>query len=265
MSQECTSDNGIANDEMQNKNCTLIPELIQFKQNAGKRLVMTHLNVNGLRSKFPEIGEILRNGCTDFFSLAETKLDNSFPISQFDVPNYKTYREDRNGNGGGLACYVSSSIPHRIRTDLIPVLNGIEAIVIELQLKSAKVCVVTLYRPPSVHVGYLIDVIDSISQKCVSESCEIIFMGDLNVDFMITNHPLTDIMDLYDYVNVVKKPTCFKSVSKPTLLDVILSNKPRILGPTININTAISDFHNLIGVSMKCYIAERRIRKIFYR
>ena len=47
----------------------------------------------------------------DILSIAETKLDSSFPSAQFLVHGYKTpYRKDGNKHGGGLLVYVKEDI-----------------------------------------------------------------------------------------------------------------------------------------------------------
>ena len=44
--------------------------------------------------------------------------------------------------------------------------------------------------------------------------------------------------------NLVKTFTCEKG--KPTLIDLILTNKPKRFINTISVDTGLSDFHNLI-------------------
>ena len=54
-------------------------------------------------------------------------------------------------------------------------------------------------------------------------------------------------MDAYDMFNIVDK------TENNTILDVIItSNRKRIAG-TLNVNTGISDFHNLIAFSSKMH------------
>ena len=41
----------------------------------------------------------------------ETKLDDSFPVSQFEIDGFSTpFRLDRNKNGGGILLYIRSYI-----------------------------------------------------------------------------------------------------------------------------------------------------------
>ena len=45
------------------------------------------------------------------FLISESKLDSSFPNSQFKINGYKIFRRDRNRYGGGLLLYVNEEIP----------------------------------------------------------------------------------------------------------------------------------------------------------
>jgi len=45
----------------------------------------------------------------DVFAIAESKIDESFPTSQFQILGYKTpFRLDNSGTSGGLLVYVKS-------------------------------------------------------------------------------------------------------------------------------------------------------------
>ena len=78
---------------------------------------MHHLNVYSIRYKFNEAHCILSEGLVDIFVLSETKLDDSFPNSQFHVSNFSMYRKDRTSHGGGLMVYINSLLPHCHRQD----------------------------------------------------------------------------------------------------------------------------------------------------
>jgi hypothetical protein len=80
-----------------------------------------------------------------------------------------------------------------------------------------------------------------------------------------TKHELTEFMDLYNLRNIVKGATCFKSVSNPSLIDVILTNKPRTLSGHLNASNGLSDFHNIICAATKHNLDEVTKNKIRYR
>ena len=53
-----------------------------------------------------------------------------------------------------------------------------------------------------------------------------------------------DLKDTYNLSNLVKSTTCFKS-SKDTLLDVLLTYKPKSLQKTFVCETGLNDCHTL--------------------
>ena len=74
--------------------------------------------------------------------ISETKIDESFPTSQFLIDGFfSPYRLDRNSNGGGILVYFKNNI---ITKSLKTIKLSIEAIFIEMNLRSKKM-VVALY------------------------------------------------------------------------------------------------------------------------
>ena len=71
-----------------------------------------------MRHKFSPLADALTKHIVDVMFIQETKLDASFPEAQFDVPNYKSYRNDYKDNSGGIICYVRDDIAHRCRPEL---------------------------------------------------------------------------------------------------------------------------------------------------
>ena len=59
-----------------------------------KNVFLRHLNVNSLRNKFESINELIKH-TFDIFFVSESKLDSSFPDSQFSIPGYHIVRKDR--------------------------------------------------------------------------------------------------------------------------------------------------------------------------
>ena len=59
----------------------------------------------------------MTNSQTSVF-FAETKLDDTFNKCNFNVTNYKAFRNDRTASCGGLIAYVWSNLPARRRPDL---------------------------------------------------------------------------------------------------------------------------------------------------
>ena len=186
----------------------------------------------------------------------------------FKVDNYTFYRRDRpNVNcinaGGGLAAYVSSVIPHRIRKDISFNQDGIEDMVFEFAMKKQKWFFILMYRPPSVNVNMLRGAIKYLYDRCQNESQNIVILGDLNVNFNDAQNQLQDELDIYALSNIVNGPTCFKSVSNPSLVDVILTNNTRKFHPSLNVDIGVSDHHTMVLAATKMYAPKSDKKVIF--
>ena len=72
----------------------------------------------------------------DISMILESKLDDSFPDSQFLIEGFgKPFRLDRNRNGGGIMLFIRSDIPAKvISTDKSP----FETFYVELNSRKKK-------------------------------------------------------------------------------------------------------------------------------
>ena len=61
-------------------------ELKQHRKNNHSNLIIGSLNINSLRNKFDTVHYLLKCQYIVILALCETKLDDSFPKCQFDVP-----------------------------------------------------------------------------------------------------------------------------------------------------------------------------------
>ena len=87
--------------------------LEKLKLNNINRLIVGHLNINSIRNKFEQLKLMLRENI-DIIMISETKIDESFPASQFVIPGYSNpYRYDRNSSGGGLMIFIREDIACR--------------------------------------------------------------------------------------------------------------------------------------------------------
>ena len=66
------------------------------------RLIIGNLNINSISNKFDQL-KLFVQGKVDILIVTETKLDSTFPTSQFVIFGYsEPYRFDRNRNGRGV-------------------------------------------------------------------------------------------------------------------------------------------------------------------
>ena len=104
----------------------------QFRKTCQYNFIFVHVNINSIRYKFAALQEILNKRHVDFLAISESKLDNSFPDSQFQVDGFKIYRHDRSSKSGGLLLYIRENIPHRRLTQYESNCDGIEMICTEI-------------------------------------------------------------------------------------------------------------------------------------
>ena len=91
----------------------------------------------------------------------------------------------------------------------------------------------------------------------------VILLGDLNFKMLVKEKsaPLIELCDIFDLTNMVKEPTCFPKNSNPSLVDVILTNKPKTFNGTRICDTGLSEVHRLVACVMKNTVKQKRIGK----
>ena len=121
---------------------------IKFPRKTNKKeCTIALLNVNSLPSKFIEIKELLVDGVFDILCIQETKLDSTFPNSQFHVIWYSIFRRDRKKGGGGVMIFVRDSI---IAMPIKIVCKFVETILLDLTIGQTRFALIAAYKPPSV-------------------------------------------------------------------------------------------------------------------
>ena len=88
--------------------------LHQVRINNPSRIIFGQININSIRNKFAQLIYIVSNEI-DILMVSETKLDDTFPTSQFLMQGYSTpFRKDRTSKGGGILLYVREDVPCKI-------------------------------------------------------------------------------------------------------------------------------------------------------
>ena len=94
-----TSENVFANSDVNPQEVSQI--LRQCRIDNSNNVIIAHLNMNHFAKNLDMINTIIP-GNVDIIIFGETKLDSSYPTSQFLMDGFsKPYRQDRNCNGGG--------------------------------------------------------------------------------------------------------------------------------------------------------------------
>ena len=262
ISQRATCDNIVDHD-----NDSEFSELSTYYAQNKNKVKVAHLNINSIRHKFLPISNVLGKGLLDVLFIQETKLDSSFPMSQFNVSGYKLYRNDYSANSGGIMCYVRSELAPVRHLDLEVNVddNGrIESLVIELQVKGNKWLIYSVYKQPIVKDVYFKSILEDIIVKCSTNFKTFVIVGDLNVNVMKETHCLTELLQLYGLTNIVNEPTCIKGKS-PTLIDLVITNMSRYICNVKCFDCDLSDFHKMVCFATKAFGPTKQRSKISYR
>ena len=225
--------------------------------------VISYININSLRYKFDLLSELLKT--KNMFSIliiAETKLDKSFPNSQFILDNFKCpYRLDKSKVSGGLLVYVLTDIVSRQLSDfLLP--EDFQAIPFEINLKNGKWLIIAVYNPLKQNGGVFLEKLSTLLDYYLRKYDNFIIIGDMNLE---PHEPLMkEFMENYCLFNLIKKPTCFKT-QKGTCLDLILTNKKSCFQYSDTFETGLSDCHTLVHTMFKSTFYKLPPKKIVYR
>ena len=140
----------------------------------------------------------------DILIITETKLDDTFPGSQFHIDGFsKPYRLDRNRNGGGVIIYVREDILSKILTKrVLP--TDIEALFIESNFRKCKWLLSGIYHPLSQSDQYLFDKLDN-ALDVYSNYKNILLVDDFNA--RIGETCLDTFLYQHELENVNKEPT----------------------------------------------------------
>ena len=80
--------------------------LKDLKEKNLDRPVIAHLNINSVSSKFEPLMSMIKENL-DFLLVTESKLDDTFPMGQFQVEGFsRPIRLDRNRDGGGIIIFI---------------------------------------------------------------------------------------------------------------------------------------------------------------
>ena len=151
-------------------------------------IIIGHLNINSIRNKF-EMLSLSVAQYVDILMLSETKLDSTFPSTQFLINGFSIpYRFDRNSKGGGILLYVRDKIIVLAlsRYSLPP---HIEILFFELNLRNRKWLVCCSYNPHKNLIKEHLRVFttfrkyskdyEEISETNMSSFCEIYNLTDI--------------------------------------------------------------------------------------
>ena len=139
--------------------------------------------------------------------------------------------------------FIREDIPSKSLTEIIHD-NEIEKLFIEINLRSKQWLISGSYNPKLSHIKNHLQEIGKGLQYYSLKYENVIVLGDFNVE--MSNPRRSEFCALYNPTNLIKEPTCYKNVDKPTSIDLILTNHGRCFQHSGIHKTGLSDFHKLI-------------------
>lgn len=187
-------------------------------------LSVMHLNIQSIVPKIDLIkGESEAYDVLVFTEswLKETSANESILIENFLPP----FRRDRAGRpGGGVIIYVRNTLVAHRRTDLE--INGLEAVWLEIIVRSKTILIGGFYRPPNSNNDYFDLIFESIDKAYSTNIADIIITGDFNVNMLVNGHnKMTDVTQQYNLKQLIQEPTHFTETSS-SLIDLFLVRTP---------------------------------------
>ena len=237
-----------------------LKDLKSIRSKFPENVILSYININSIRYKLGNL-ESLIGGIVDILCIAETKIDDSFPNSQFSLSAYKNppYRLDISNKSGGLLTFVKKDIPSRRLSISLP--NDIQILPVELNLRKSKWLLLSVYKPPKQKVAYFFEKLS----ECVaffSTYDSIIVLGDMNLE--PDSSEMSNFIQYHSLYNHMKEKTCWKS-QEGTCIDLILSNRKHSLQNTGTLETGLSDHHALVYTMLKTTFQKLPAQKINYR
>ena len=116
----------------------------------------------------------------DILLLSETKLDDSFPTTQFSLNGYsKPYRLVCSSNVGGILLYVRDDIPSRLLTDY-KIKDNLELFFVEVNIRKKKWLLGCSYNPHKSNISNHLHHLNKGLDLYLKSYDNILIMGDLN-------------------------------------------------------------------------------------
>ena len=225
-----------------------------------KNIIISYININSIRNKLDNL-EIMMGELVDVLTISESKLDGTFPTSQFEMQGFKRpYRLDVSDQSGGLLTFVRNDIPSRKLTDFkLP--KDIQIIPVELNLRKVKWLLLNIYKHPKQNVSYFLEILSNMI-IWYSSYDNIIINGDFNLE--PDNPVLSNFLNINALYNHQKEKSCWKS-PLGSCIDLIISNRKHSIMNTGTVETGLSDHHLLIYTMLKTTFDKLPPKLIQYR
>ena len=127
----------------------------------------------------------------------------------------------------------------------------------------------SVYRPPpSPNIDTFFDELTIYLSKAINEFCNLIVMGDFNIDITKEDcsgfDKLEELCDTFNLTNFIKSETCYTNNHKSTM-GLFFTKKPLPFQGTSTAETGLSDCHKLMSTFMRFFVSRLEPKLIFSR
>ena len=153
--------------------------------------------------------------------VAKTKLDSSFPMTQFLIPGFHNpFRFDIIRGSGGSLVYVKGSIATKVLTRFSTP-AGTQIVFFEINLRKENRLFVAIYKPPALNSQYFLATLSDLLDFYSNHYGNKVILDDFNLK--PTDPLMMTFLNEHDLINLIKNNTCFKG--KDSYIDLILTNQ----------------------------------------
>ena len=117
--------------------------------------------------------------------------------------------------------------------------------------------------PDKKNISYFLSHVGRELDKYLTKYENLLLLGDWNS--AVTEERMKEFCETYNLVNLIKDPTCYKSVDNPSSIDIMLTNKKLSFQNSMTVETGLSDFHKMTVTVMKRYFKKKDPITITYR
>lgn len=214
------------------------------------------LNVQGLRSNFDELKQVLRKFNPDICITTETHITHEINTSEFNINGYKTVRANSHSDHtGGVIIYIKNGLKISNCCTTSSEMIWLASFDI-IANDNVKVKIVGVYMSASESKMQILNHFENwLESNCTD--CDIVICGDFNLDVSKRNtygDRLLRICDEYGLKQCVDKFTRCTQISNTTI-DLCLTNIR--IDIKIDYDDQIADHANVI-ISFKCNKTDKK-------
>ena len=150
-------------------------------------------------------------------------------------------------------CNVPADIPAKLLKDHAAPKN-VEGIFLEINLKKYKWLLFGGYNASKDNILHFVNEIGPVIDHYMPKYDKFLILGDFNSE--MSEDAMRDFSETYNLSNLIKERTCFKNPSNPSLIDLILTNRPRSFQDSHVIETGLSDHHKMTITVLKSFLSK---------